>query len=286
MKLSVIIINYGTMDMTEQAIKAFSLRENRLEYEIILVDNRSGETLDEKRFLKYNTRIIKNSRNLGFARAANQGVMKSRGDYLLFLNSDVFVHSGSISAMLEYMEENEEIAAVGPKVLFPDERYQISAGFFPGFAGEVMRITGLYKLVPYSTFLGRNGVEPKNQSIREVDWLSGGCLLARKCAMTDLGGFDPKFFLGVEDIDFCYRAKQAGWKIVYMPNVKVIHKHGASSGAGGTRSVLRMVFDRNGLNYFFKKHYSRKIIQRKLLWALANSKILFFKLYNKFSGKK
>lgn len=285
MELSVIIVNYGTQEMTRQVIEAFLLKEPGLECEIILVDNKSREELDEQAFLDYPVKILKNRKNLGFAQAVNRGLRTSRGEYVLLLNSDAFVQAGSISAMLQYLSENPEIAALGPKMLFPDGSYQISAGFFPDFLGEVLRITGLYKLIPYSTFLGQNRQELKKDIIREVDWVSGGCMLVRRDVLARVGGFDRKFFLGVEDIDFCYQAKQAGYKIVYMPTVKVVHRHGASSGLNGTGSLVRQDFDRQGFYYFFQKHYRSRLAARWLLYHLAGLKIFYSKFRNKIKSR-
>lgn len=285
-KLSVIIINYGTQDMTEQVIKTFALREPELDYEVILIDNKSNEELDDERFNKYGVSLIKNDDNLGFAKAVNQGFKIAKGEYVLLLNTDVFIDKGVISGMIEYLDAHPQAAVAAPQMLFPDRKFQISAGYFPSFVRELTRLIGLYKIIPYSTFLNKVGLHNEI----DIDWVSGGCMLLKRSVVKDLLSLgcpppyrvsdtplmDEDYFLGVEDIDLCYRVKQAGFKIVYLPQFKVVHKHGGSSGSGGTRSLNRLIWDRDGFNKFYRKHYKLQVIRRKLLYGLANLKMLLF----------
>ena len=286
-KLSVIIINYGTAEMTERVIRNFFAMEKDLDYEIILIDNKSEEELPRERFLDLGVKVIENKKNLGFAKAVNRGLKMGRGEYFLLLNSDVFITKGAISKMLEYLKKNSEIGLIGPRMIFPSGRLQPSFGKFPNLWREFLRLFSLNKIFSGST-VERDTIFKKVslKNERRVDWLTGGCLLGRQRLVRQIGYLDENYFLGVEDIDFCYRARKAGWKSVYYPQARVFHHHGASSGADGTRSILRLRADRDGFDYFFKKHFPRARFRRLILRVMHNLKIFIIKFQNIYKKQK
>ena len=130
----------------------------------------------------------------------------------------------------------------------------------------------LSKIIPGSTFTVNSLLKKVNiKDDQVVDWLSGGCMLFEKSLLDKIGKMDEDYFLGVEDIDFCYRAKKAGMKTLYVPSKKVLHYHGYSSG--GTRSTKRIEMDRDGIDTFLKKHFPEKKIARAVIRFLHNLKI-------------
>lgn len=281
-KLSTIIINYKTVAMTEKVIRNFIMQEKSLDYEIILIDNKSSEALDEKRFQGLFFKLIKNNENIGFARAVNQGLKIAQGDFILLLNSDVLLKEKSITQMLDYLKNNSQADIIGPRMLFPGGRPQVSAGRFPNLSREFLRLFKLYNLTDKATLMSR--AEVNDNTIREIDWLSGGCLLFRKNVLEKIRDLDENYFLGMEDIDFCYRAKKAGLGIVYYPRSEVIHYHGYSSG--GTGTVARLKHDRDGLAYFMQKHFPEKRAIRRLINLMQNIKIILISLKNNIKQKK
>jgi GT2 family glycosyltransferase len=282
--LSVIMINYKTPVMTEKAVRNFVAQERNLDYEIILIDNESKGELEESRFDGMKVEMIRNKKNIGFAKAVNQGLKKAKGEYVLLLNSDVIIEQRAISKMIKYMELDKNIGVIGPLMLYPDGRFQVSAGRFPTLAREFLRLSTLYRIFPGSTLLFDSFLKPIDISQpRQIDWVSGGAMLIRGSVLEEISGLDEGYFLGVEDIDYCYRAKKNGWKVVYFPLSKVFHFHGFSSGKKATRSILRIKCDRNGFNYFFRKFYPGRKVSRKLVNFMHDMKIFVFKILNKRS---
>ena len=278
-KLSVIIINYNTAQMTEKVIKHFLLSEKELDKEIVLIDNGSTEKNNFNIFKDLGVKIVINDKNLGFAAGVNQGIKNSSGDFVLLLNSDVFVDSSSIRVLVEYLENNRSVGIIGPKMVYPDGTFQPSTGLFPTFKSEFIRLSKLYKLLPGGTIDWLNFYNKKKiLKERPVEWITGGCMLIRRKMIDEIGLFDEGFFLGAEDFDYCYRARQASWKTIFYPEVKVAHYHGYSSG--GHNAVPRLKREQEGIIYFLKKHNNSKLISVKMTYIMHSLRILFIKIKN------
>lgn len=275
-KLSVIIINYNTPEMTELSIRRLREREPELPLEIILIDNNSDEKLSAETIGSLGLKYIENRENFGFAKAVNQGIGASAGEYILLLNSDVIVDEGAISRLAGCLDGNRNTAAAGPKMVYPDGREQVSFGFFPNVLREFIRLFALYKIIPYGTLARRNRF---NRRIFEeggaVDWLSGGCLLVRRETFDRVGLLDEHYFFGVEDIDFCWRLRAAGLEVRFVPEARVVHHHGFSSG--GPRTIKKMEMERDNLNYFMKKNYPERVASRAVIYVMHSLKILLIK---------
>ena len=278
-KLSIIIVNYGTNKMTERVLRNFMEKEKKLDYEIILIDNKSSEELEKQTFEEMGAKIILNQHNEGFARAVNQGFELAQGEYVLLLNSDVLIEEDAISKMIEYLDKHQDVVVMGARLNNIDGSFQISFGKFPNLWREFLRLTSLYRYISGSTLANHTFYKKQDlKNSQEVDWVSGGLMLVRKKEMHKLGALDEDYFLGVEDIDFCYRVSKSGGKVVYFPLSEAIHYHGFSSEKGGTKSISRIRFDRDGIDLFFKKHFPKKKIGRKLIKFLHNLKINMIKL--------
>jgi len=283
-KLSVIIINYNTPEMTERAIKRLRECESGspadeagLASEIILIDNNSTEKLSPNTVATLSVKYIENQENVGFARAVNQGLKIARGEYILLLNSDVLIEPGAISRLLTLMEKESQVGVVGLKMIYPDGRAQVSCGYFPNVLREFIRLSTLYKIIPYSTLAKKTWFNGQlfDQG-GEVDWLSGGCLLIRRTLIDQIGPLDERYFFGVEDIDFCFRTKQSGFKVFYLPQAQVIHHHGFSSG--GPRTIKKMQMERDNLDYFMAKNFPEAMLSRWLIKLMHNFKIWIIKM--------
>lgn len=271
-KLSVIIINYNTPAMTGKAIRAF--KENAVgfdfDYEIILIDNNSSQKISNEIIKELNLKYIVNGQNLGFAKAVNQGIKAAQGKYILFLNSDVIVETEAIAKLLAYLDKEDRTGIIGPKFIYPDGKNQISSGRFANFWRELFRFTLLYKILPLGVF------NKDFKNVRLVDWLSGGCMLIKTELIKQIGLFDENYFFGAEDKDFCLRAKNYGWQVIYYPEAQVIHKHGFSSG--GRRATHRLEMEQEAEDYFLTKNFPKKILARWLIRQMYNLKILVFSL--------
>ncbi len=253
MELSAIVINHNTSEMTGRAIERFLAAAGPAEKEIILIDNGSAEKLAGGFLALPELTLISNEKNLGFARAANQGIRKARGRYILLLNSDCLLAPGSLAPAISYLDAHGEAAILGLKMVYPDGRVQPSFGNFPDLFREIIRFSNLYRLFPGGTLIKKNlfsGRYFKKPS--EVDWVSGGAMMIRREALERLGLLDEEYFFGVEDLDLCFRAKEKGPKVIYFPEAEAVHHHGFSSG--GKRSVFSWRNEAEGFDTFFKKH--------------------------------
>jgi len=254
--LSIIIISYNTEKITINCLKSIieSLKNSSLKYEIIVVDNASKDSSVssikklkseiKNRNLKIN--LIENKENIGFGPANNQAVKLAKSDYLLFLNSDIIVLNASIEKLYNFYKQNEKLFNfLGGKLLNKDGTSQPSCGpmyTLPMIFAHLFLRGDYWELTRYS---------PKK--IKEVDWISGACILTKKEYFEKLGGFDEKIFMYMEEIDLFYRAKKHGFKVFFYPEAKFIHL-GSQSSAGRSFPILQVY---QGLIYFYKKHFSQ-----------------------------
>ena len=203
-----------------------------LEPEVIVVDN--GGTLAASGFRERfpGVRLLANTENVGFARAANQGFALARGRHVLCLNPDTIVHDGALAVMSAYLDAHPDVGAVGARLLESDGSLQYSCRRFPGYLTVFFgRYAVLTRLLPANAATRDYlYLDWDHRSVREVDWLSGACLMVRREVLASVGGFDPEYFLFVEDMDWCRRIRDAGWRIAYLPDAVVTHHIGASRG--------------------------------------------------------
>ncbi len=262
-RVTAIIINYNTAAMTEKVVRRLSASEKNIEWQLIVIDNASSEPFDAALFRSLGAELVLNGKNLGFAGAVNQGLLRAVGEYVFLLNSDVLVPDRCVSSLIADIDD--KIAIVGPRLHYPDGRFQSSWGHFPDLLTEAMRLSQLYKIFPGGTFAVDSFFKKIDVSKPyQVDWVSGACMLFRRSLVDSIGSLDDGFFMGVEDIDFCYRARSAGFATLYDPRVVAEHHHGLSSG--GTRSRKRLEQDRDGIDYFLAKHFPKRKLCRKLVW--------------------
>lgn len=247
MKLSIVIVSWNTAALLADCFT--SLRDGALglDREIIVVDNASSDGTPEMIARGYpDARLIRNAANVGFARANNQGLHASRGQYVLFLNSDTIVPAGTLTALVQFMDDHPDASACGPRLVGADGHAQAFAfGGDPTIAYLLAR--GWNRLL-----FSRPLHDWETDLAQPVDWVSGASLLARRDALDEVGGFDEKFFMYFEDNDLCLRLRRAGWKIFYNPTVTITHFGGASLN----QSALRTRWYDASLRYFYSKHYS------------------------------
>jgi GT2 family glycosyltransferase len=257
MELSIILVNYNDRKHVGECLSSLQKSMPPFEQEILVVDNHSTDGSPEWIAGSFpDVRLISNAENLGFARANNLGVWESRGEYLLFLNTDSVVPPGALAALVDCLKSDAAAGAAGPALLRHRHSFQVSFGrrvdFFAQFRQKLM-------LNPYHRLMLKRATK-----IRKTGWLSAACLLCRRRAFEEAGGFDENFFLYFEDIDLCVRMRKAGWKLIYVPHVRVFHEGGATTIP--RRAASRFEYRKSQL-YFYQKHNSR--ISLKLLrWYL------------------
>lgn len=221
--LRVVIVNYrqwsSTMELVRQLGKSQSLRSGKVE--IVIVDNGSPHNPVVGKLKKIaNLRLIRNRHNRGFARAVNTGAEGFCGEWILLLNPDITVGEGFLDRVIDVGEASRNRysnqGVIGFGMLDPEGSVQPSTGPFPGLFNTIFRRILPRRFRKYHLALPQDG---------QVDWASGCCLLISKACWSALGRFDPDFFLYYEDVDFCHRAVQGGWRVGLDKSVTAVHHH-------------------------------------------------------------
>lgn len=273
MQLSIIIITWNSEKHIRNCLNSIIQNAGELHPEIIMVDNNSlDQTIKIVKEQYPQVNFIRNKYNLRYAQANNQGIENSQGEYLLLLNPDTEVFENSLTAMIQFMEENPQAGALGPQLLNPDGTVQPSCREFPTYATLLWEFSGLSKLFPKSKIFGhwRMGYFDFNQT-REVDQPMGSCLLLRRKALNDVGVFDRNFPMFFNDVDLCYRIKKAGWRIHFFPYAHIMHHKGAS-----TRQVKsRMIWRSHLAFYKFFRKYKTGMLNHLIQYLLLVLLVLF-----------
>ncbi len=262
MKLSIIIVNYNTYKLTKQTIESVFNAKPSFKYEIILVDNASSDDSISKlqEWLKQHpdkekVEIIINHDNLGFSKANNIGIKKANGAYILLLNSDTYIVKDCLERCISYIENHRRIGALGCKVILPNGSldHACKRGF-PTPKASLHYFLKLHKINPkkYGAYEALHlGVD----EVGEVDVIMGAFMLMSKTVLDEVGLLDERFFMYGEDIDLCFRIKQAGYPIIYYPKASIIHYKGGSS----KKKRTKIIYDfHNAMWLFYKKHYYKK----------------------------
>lgn len=254
MDIDIIYVNYNSTVELGQSIRSIpALKKEKYTLHVTVVDNASADSPISLTASFPGIKFIFNRNNIGFGAAINQALCCTRSPYVILLNPDSLFSDGFFDDSIDFLEKNPDVGIMGPMILDEDGSLQGSARAFP---------------TPMTTFFGRNSLLtrlfPKNSISRgnvltwrnkenepmEVDWVSGACMVVRRAAMEEIGGFDERFFLYWEDTDLCCRMKKAGWRVVYYPKPKIVHFVGKSSR---TRPIFSSYqFHKSGFLLFAK----------------------------------
>lgn len=257
MDLSVIIVNYNAAPFLERCLASLDLFLAGMKHEVCVVDNASTDgsvELIRKRFPQ--VQLIANRSNLGFAAAVNQGLRKACGRAVLWLNPDAELLADGIVNLLDYLDKHTEVGVIGPQLVNPDGSVQLSCRSFPSYRTALFHryslFTRWFPSNPFSREYLLTGWD--HTSVQEVDWVSGACLLHRREIVDRIGVLDEKFFMYCEDVDFCLRVRETGWRIHYHPGMQVLHHIGGSSRA----IPRRMIMERHRSMWrYYTKHFRR-----------------------------
>lgn len=238
LNISIIIISFNTKDLLKNCIKSVYETTKNLSYEIIVVDNASTDDspeMAEREFTEI--LLIRNTENLGFARANNQAIKVAKGKYVLLLNSDTIMKEGAIEKLVQFIEEHPGAAAVGPKVINLDGSLQNKGFIFPSIIFSFIILLGINR---FFSDKKKRRLFPKfywdENDVREVDYLEGSCLLLKKEALDKIGFLPEVYFMYFEETEWCYRAKKSKYEIWYVPIAEVIHLR--SSAILNERTVM------------------------------------------------
>ncbi len=251
MRAALVIVNYNTAADLRRCLE--SARERLGGIETIVVDNGSTDGSREMVRKEFpGVRLVDNPGNPGYASACNRGIAAATQPYVFILNSDVEFTQGGLETLIERMEAEPGIGALGPMVLNSDGSVQMSCRRFPsllesvahGFLGEIWPDN------PFTRDYQMKGLH-RNEPC-EVDWVSGAAMLLRREAAQRVGGFDEAYFMYVEDVDICWRLREAGYSVAYDPSLRLVHHIGRSSSQQSTRMLYE---HHRSMFTFFSKRY-------------------------------
>ncbi len=257
MDISVVIVNYNTKKLCEQAVEAVLKNSEGLSTEVIVADNSSdkGEVFsyDDSR-----VKVFSGLPNKGFGTASNFGAEKALGRYILFLNSDTIMQAGTLKRAVSYMDEHPSAGCAGIRTILEDGSFDHGCKRgFPTPVNSFCYFLKLDRLFPKNKTIGGYRLTYIDErEVAEVECVSGSFMLMPREVFFETKGFDDDIFMHGEDIDLCYRIRLTGRKIVYLGDVYMIHLKGRSSLHTKGRESIKNFY--NGITYVYDKYYNNK----------------------------
>jgi GT2 family glycosyltransferase len=254
MDLSISIVNHNNHALLDGCLASVFKGTRNLEYEVIVVDNASGDGSAAMVREKYpDVILIENKEQLGFAANQNQGLRLAAGEFVVLLNNDTIVRPGAFENLVNFMRVNPRTGLAGPRLLNPDGSLQESCYRIPTLGVLFWDATFISSLFSRHPMFG--GYKRwAHDAVREVPSISGACVAARKAAADEIGCLDERFYMYFEDHDWCLRFRRGGWKIHFVPDAEVVHYGGGSEGLLGHDRFESFY---NGMDLFYEKHYGR-----------------------------
>ncbi|MEO0205856.1 MAG: glycosyltransferase family 2 protein [candidate division WOR-3 bacterium] len=227
--ISVVIVNYNPVYVLRNCLENLRIVLSESDAEVIIVNNITTFSLghlvtEYQQFLKL--LLVENQTNLGYARAVNQGIKNARGEYILIINPDIQIISGAIGKMISFFEQEKNIGILAPQMLNYDHTIQNSCLRFPKIWTPFIRRTCLKNLSFGKKELIRYlMLDFDHQMTREVDWVLGAAMMTKKSLIEKIGFMDERFFLYFEDVDWCRRFQNHGFRVIYFPGAKFFHQY-------------------------------------------------------------
>jgi N-acetylglucosaminyl-diphospho-decaprenol L-rhamnosyltransferase len=273
-ELSVVIVNWNTKKFLLDCLEALLASLAAIDAEVFVVDNASTDAsvlAVRNRFADIT--IIENERNLGFAAGNNVALREARGEYLLLLNPDTLVTPDAVPILLQVMQSDSELGAVGAQLLYADGSYQASSGFFPNIWSEI----------PVFKRLANRGQQDRRVSVpwgevvlKDVDWVSGACLMVRRSVVDQVGTLDEDYWLYTEETDWCFMMRGAGWRIATVSDALVVHFEKAASKQRYVETTLhfylsRIMFNRKNRGMAAASFTRLVFLVKSIVWLLRPS---------------
>ncbi len=252
--VSIAIVSWNTRELLRDCLASIQAAEGEVRgrVETVVVDNLSSDGSAEMVAAEFpGVQLIANRENRGFAGGTNQAVEAAAGNHVLLLNPDTVVSKSALRVMIETLESDASIGAVGPRIFGGDGKLQASCFPLPTLARELWRLLHLDRLAAYSQYrMDEWSIEHR----REIESVEGSCILLRREALDQVGLLDESFFMYSEEIDLCRRISEADWKLIWEPRAEIVHYGGAS-----TRKVALEMFVQlyRAKTQYFRKHGGR-----------------------------
>lgn len=261
--VSVIIVNYNTKNLLNACLGTVFRTSGMVTSEVIVVDNASTDGSTAFIKAKYSSvYLIQNSKNLGFAAANNKGIQLSHGRYILLLNSDTEMREGVLDYMVDFMDKHSTVGASTCKVLLPNGRIDPACHRgFPTPWASFTYFVGMERLFPRSKLFGQYHLGYKDMNrTHDIDSPMGAFFLVRREVVDQVGSLDESFFMYGEDLDWAYRIRKAGWRILFCPEKSIFHRK-KQSGRAKENMVIRRETDKHfyeAMAIFYRKHYKTR----------------------------
>lgn len=254
--VSILIVSWNTRDLLAGCLESIRRAAPACVGEVIVVDNASADGSPEMVETHFpEVHLIRTRCNLGFARGNNLAMRRAKGSMLALVNSDALVHGGSLEILSNHLDEHPDVGLVGPRVTGGDGLLQRTCRHLPGVWNTLCRALALDRLFGGRGIFSGYEVPPsRHERLHEPQVLSGCFCLARRSAVEQIGGLDEQFFFYGEDIDWCRRFKQAGWRLAFVPQATATHLGGGSTARAPLRYSIEIL--RATLRYW-RKHHGR-----------------------------
>jgi len=240
--VSIIVVSFNAHADLARCLESLHAAPPAASHEIIVVDNASTDgSVDVVRRWP-DVRLVALTMNAGFAHANNVGLAMARGTHVLLLNSDTIVSSGAIDRLLAELDRHPDVAVVGPRLVDGNGRAELSFG----------RMIGPFNEARQKRLARSGAVDLMTSRRRYPDWVSGACLLVRRADAEAVGGLDERFFMYTEDVDFCAAIRARGRRILFTPDVEIVHLRGRSAASAPAATIAAY---RRSRIAFYEKHH-------------------------------
>jgi len=265
--LSVVIVNWNVSDLLRRCLHSI-LDTQCLTLDVIVVDNASADdSVEMVRDEFPGVHLIVNADNRGFPAANNQGIAAARGRYILLLNPDTEVAGDALATMVAFADAHPDVGIVGPQLSYADGSIQSSRRRFPTLATAFFESTWLKPYAPRRLLERYEFLDRPDDVVQDVDWLYGAAFMTRREAIEQVGPMDESFFMYSEELDWCRRFREAGWRVVYLPTAQIVHHEGKSSEQ--VVAARHIHFQTSKVRYFHKYH-GRIVAEALRLFLLCN----------------
>jgi GT2 family glycosyltransferase len=263
----VIIVSWNVRDLLRDCLRSLEVSRPALDLEIVVVDAASQDgTVDMIRAEYPWVVLIPSSENVGFPRGNNLGIAASRGRYILLLNPDTVVLGDALARMVEHLERHPDVGVLGGQLLNSDGTIQSSRRRFPSLLTGFFESTWLQPFAPRGLLRAYYALDLPDDRTADVDWVIGACLMVPRQVVNVIGALDEGYFMYSEELDWCRRIKDAGWRVVYLPDAKFVHHYGKSSEQAVTARQIN--FQRAKLRYY-RKYHGRPAVAALRLYLLG-----------------
>ncbi|MGE5245597.1 MAG: glycosyltransferase family 2 protein [Betaproteobacteria bacterium] len=250
-RLSIVIVSYNARHDLARCLDSLLRDAPSTAHEILVIDNASSDGSADLARQRPGVRVIEAGANVGFAKANNLGIRASQGDVVLLLNSDTIVPPSTVDRLVEELDGHPDVAVVGPRLVDGAGRAELSFGWMIGPVAEVRQ-----KLLVRGSELNwpilQGMVERMTRRRRFPDWVSGACLLVRRADADAVGLLDERFFMYTEDVDFCAAIRARGRRVLFAPEIEVVHLRGRSAAAAPRATSA--AYERSRLAFYDKHH--------------------------------